>query len=371
MKDYYELLGVSKNASQEDIKKAFRKLAHQYHPDKASGNEQKFKEINEAYQVLSDEKKRSQYDRFGHAFSGAGGGGFSGAGGPFSGFGFGQEGVEFDFGDIGDLFGSMFGGGFGGGQTKTRKQKGDDIEAAINITLKQSFFGETMVVSIKTDIACEACSGGGVETGSGFKKCSTCAGQGSVREQRSSLFGVFSQVRQCEVCFGTGKIPEKPCKKCHAAGRIPSTRQVSLVIPSGIRDGQIVKVSGAGQAGFRGEPAGDLYVRIRVQKDKQFEIDGDNVIVHKEIAFSSILKGATFTISGIDGSEIPFSIPHHVDVREPIIVRGEGLYHQGILGQSRKRGDLIIIVHVKTPKKMNAKIKELADQLARELEKDE
>ncbi|MBP6855570.1 MAG: DnaJ domain-containing protein [Candidatus Pacebacteria bacterium] len=370
MKDYYELLGVPKNASSEDIKKAFRKLAHQYHPDKAHGNEQKFKEINEAYQVLSDEKKRAQYDRFGNAFSGAGGGGFSGSGGPFSGFGFGQEGVEFDFGDLGDLFGSMFGGGFGG-HAKTKKHKGNDIEATIDITLKQSFFGETITVSIKTDVSCQSCSGKGVEAGSGFKTCSVCAGNGSVREQRSSLFGIFSQVRQCETCFGTGKIPEKPCKACHATGRISSTRQIPLTIPAGIRDGQMVKVSGAGQAGFRGEPSGDLYVRIRVRADKQFEIDGDNLIVHKDISFSAVLRGATLTVSSISGSDVSFSIPPHADIHEPITIKGEGLHHQGMLGQSKKRGDMIVVLHVKTPKKMSTKAKELADQLARELEKDE
>ncbi len=374
MRDYYETLGVQKNASDEEIKKAFRKLAHQHHPDKQGGDEKKFKEINEAYQVLSDKQKRSQYDRFGHSFDSQGGFSSQGFGGqnPFGGFG--QGGVEFDFGDLGDLgdiFGSIFRGG--GGQRSSKKQsKGSDIQVEFEISLKEAFFGTSKEVEIRTNITCQKCNGAGFDKSLGTKKCRTCDGNGKVKEQVNSFFGSFVQVRDCQQCFGTGQEAVKVCDVCHGNGRVVGNRRVKIEIKPPVRAGQMIKFSGNGEAGIKGSASGDLYVKIAFLKDKVFNLSGDDLIIKKDIKLSDILNKKNIFVESISGEKIEVEIPNSFDLRDSLVFKGEGMYksNQGVFGNNLKRGDLIINFHLKTPKKMSFKIKKLADDLAQELEKD-
>jgi molecular chaperone DnaJ len=370
-KDYYEILGVPRDASEEEIKKAFRRLAHKYHPDKEGGDEKKFKEINEAYQVLSDKNKRAQYDRFGRTFGKESGfGGFSS--GPFGGFDFGNFGdfdaSQFGFDDIEDILGSFFGGGR---RKSYQKQRGNDIQVVIEITLKEAFFGTKKDISFRTFIVCPKCSGFGYDKSAGTKKCDVCRGTGEVREQRNSFFGSFVQIRECEKCFGTGQAPNKICAECGGSGRVMGTKNITIDIKPGVYSGQVIKIQNQGEAGLRGKPAGDLFVKINIAPDKNFKIDGDNLIVHKNISFSDILKGKEIEIETISGKIIKVPIPPNHDIREDIVIKGEGMNKSlGLFGKVT-RGDLIVKLHLKTPKKFSHKALKLAKELADELEKDE
>lgn len=296
-KDYYQILGIAKTASDEEIKKAYRKLAHQYHPDKASGSEQKFKEINEAYQVLSNKAKRNQYDRFGSAEQGnfgaqwggsAAGGGFSGEN-PFEGFGFDFDPEQFSgTGDFGDIMDSIF-EGMGVRPRRKTHNRGSDIETHAEITLEEAFRGVSKILHVRTFAMCETCKGKGAEAGSGFEKCTACDGQGEVREQRRTFFGAFSQVRACEKCHGAGEIPKKVCPICRGAGRVMSSRDIRIEILAGIDDGQLIKVKGMGEAGERGAESGDLYVRVRVARHPLFERRGNDLIVRRELNVLDLL----------------------------------------------------------------------------------
>lgn len=377
MKDYYEILGVSKNASEDEIKKAFRKLAHKYHPDKQGGDEKKFKEINEAYQVLSDKQKRSQYDRFGKTFE-AGGGptwggqGFGGpSGSPFGGFDFsdfsGNFAGGFGFEDLDDILGSFF----GGGRSSAREQKkGNDIQVLVELSLKEAFRGVTKDISFKTFIPCHKCRGLGYDKEVGVKKCDKCGGTGKVREQRASFFGNLVQVRECEKCFGTGQAPNKVCGECAGAGRVMGTKTINVDIKPGVYNGQMIKLSGQGETGIRGISNGDLYIKIKFIPDKVFATEGDNLVMKKEVKFSEILSGKSFAIEGIAGNTIHVEIPPHFDVTEPLVIKEEGMHKSsGLFGKS-SRGDLIIRLRTRTPKKVSGKAKKLAQDLADELEKE-
>ena len=369
MKDYYEILGVLKNASQDEIKKAFRKLAHKYHPDKSGGDEKKFKEINEAYQVLSDQNKRSQYDRFGRTFEGAQG--FGGGSNPFAGFDFsgGQFGGDFsNFGFEGfdDILGAFFGGGRSSG-----RQKGNDIQVMLDVALKEAYFGVKKDISFRTFVTCQKCDGIGYDKSAGNKKCGRCSGTGQLKERRSSFFGSFVQVKECDRCFGAGQEPNKVCNECGGAGRAIGTRSISVDVKPGVYGGQVIKIVGQGEAALRGKLSGDLYIKINLLSDKKFKLEGDNIIVEKEIKFSDVLKGKDIEIEGISGKKVKIEIPPHFDVTEPIIIRGEGMQRSsGILGKMIK-GNMVIHLKLKTPKKLSSKAKQLAEDLAKELEKDE
>lgn len=362
--NYYDILGVPKNASEDDIKKAFRRLAHEYHPDKKGGDEKKFKEVNEAYQVLSNKEKRAQYDRFGNAFSGSAGG----AGG-FGGYGQGQGPFGFDFSDIfsgfsgggfaeedlGDVFGNIF-----GGQTRSaRRRKGMDIQADIAITLEEAYKGTKKNVSFKTYVSCDTCGGVGHEKSLGTTTCDACKGSGKIRQQRNSFLGSFVQIQECEKCSGKGQIPKKICHTCKGSGRIQGTRTADIDIKAGVQSGQIVKIAGLGEAGMEGYPAGDLYVRILVQKHSRFHVEGENLITQKTVTFSDVLNGKEFEIELIDGRRITYTIPAGHNVREDIVISKEGM---------TKKGNLIIQLDMRTPKKMSAKAKKLAEELAEELD---
>jgi molecular chaperone DnaJ len=378
-KDYYHILGVAKNASDEEVKKAYRKLAHQYHHDRPGGNEQKFKEINEAYQVLSDKAKRIQYDRFGSAEpnfgagpwggtrAGQGGvnggtwGGFPG-GEPFEGFGFDPE--QFSgMGDIGDIMDSIF-EGMGVRPRRKTYERGSDIEVQVVVTLEEAFLGVSKTLQVRTQTACDACKGKGAAAGSSFEKCAACDGRGEVREQRRTFFGAFSQVRACEKCHGTGEVPKTPCPACRGAGRVASARDIKIEILSGIEDNQLIKVKGMGEAGERGAAAGDLYVRVRVARHPFFERRGNDLVVRHELNVSDLLLGKKIEVPTIEGKKITVEIPAGFNLKDYLRISREGMPRFGV-GQSMfaaNRGDLLVDFIIKAPKP-NGKLRKILEDL--------
>lgn len=358
MKDYYQILGVTKTATADEIKKAFRKLAHQHHPDKHGGDEAKFKEINEAYQILSDQKKRAQYDRFGNAEPFGGGGGFGGFPGGFPG---GAE-VHWDgmgdMGDIGDMFESIF-DGLGVRPKRPTYHRGSDIEVAETVTLEEAFAGVEKQLKFKTRLTCAACDGAGGDLKAGTKQCTTCNGRGEVREERQTFFGNFAQVRACTACQGKGTIPNKVCESCKGAGRVNGERNVGVKILTGIQDGQIIKIAGMGEAGEKGTGAGDLYIRVRVKPHDVFAREGDDLIVRKELNVYDLLLGRRISVSSISGKPIELDIPSHFNLKEYLRVKGEGMPHLG----SRGHGDLLIDFIMKAPKKVSGKEAKLLEDI--------
>lgn len=373
MKNYYDILGVTKISSEEEIKKAYRKLAHQYHPDKAGGDEAKFKEINEAYQVLSDKNKRAQYDRFGSADGPAGFGGFgggAGAGQQWNGANVNWGGMGFDpsqfgdMGDLGDIFEGIF-GGMGGAPRHKTYEKGSDLEAREEITLEEAFRGVTKVLRFRAFAQCTVCGGKGAEPGSLFEKCTTCDGRGEIREQRHTFFGNISQVKMCAKCHGVGEIPKKPCHACKGAGRMEAAREVKIDILPGIEDGQLIKVSGMGAAGERGTAAGDLYVRVRVKPHAAFERHGADLVVTRELLLTDVLLGKTLSVPSISGGTVSLEIPAHFNLKELLRIPHEGMPRFGSSSQGG-RGDLLVNFIIKAPKKPNAKAKKLLEELEKE-----
>ncbi len=377
-KDYYKILGIEKTASEDDIKRAYRKLAHQYHPDKSGGSEAKFKEINEAYQILSNKEKRSQYDGFGRTFSS--GGPSSGGDNPFGwdfrtfsqedggGFEFGfdprnfsGEGGPGGFEGLNDIFDAFF-ERMGVKKRKTYK-RGADMEVHQEISLEESFKGVSKKITVKTLKKCADCGGLGYDEKAGADKCSVCEGRGEVRESRNTFFGNFSQVRSCSKCFGTGQIPKKPCSVCAGAGRVKNERELVINILSGIGDGQIIKVSGGGEAGERGAGDGDLYVRVRVRPHQVFERHGDDLYIKKEANLLDVLLEKEIEIPNIEGGKMRAKIPSGWDLKENLKISGEGMPRLG----TRHRGDFYIVLSVKTPKKLSAKAKKLLEDLDKEI----
>lgn len=363
-KDYYKILGVDRTASEEDIKKAYRKLAHQYHPDRPGGNEQKFKEINEAYQILSNKEKRAQYDRFGRMFDGAGpfGGGFD-----FRNF---SDGFEFgfdlrhfeDLGGISDIFDAFF-DGLGVKRRKTYK-RGSDVELVEELTLEEVFRGVNKPARINMLVSCRECGGQGFDAAAGSAPCASCDGRGEIRESRNTFFGSFSQVRPCGKCFGSGQIPKKICHSCQGSGRVRGAREINLNILPGVADGQIIKLAGAGEAGERGAEAGDLYIHIKVKQHPLFERQGDDLLVNREVNILDALLGKKIEINSISGNKITIEIPPNYNLKEKLRIPGEGMPKFGGKG----RGDLYVVFDIKTPGKLSAKAKKLLDELRRELE---
>lgn len=343
MKDYYEILGVARNASREDIKKAFRKLAHKHHPDKG-GSADKFKEINEAYQILSDDKKRAEYDRYGRVFSDAGGQ----AGWDFSGFG--------DFGfDLGEIFEDFL----GFGKARPRVKRGRDISLELQINFEEAVFGTSRKVLLSKLSVCQTCKGLGASPGSKTKTCSVCQGQGQVRESRRSFLGSFTAITECQSCSGRGSVPEKKCEVCHGHGVLPRREEIEISIPHGIRSGEIIKLPGKGEAVTGGVP-GDLYVKIHVLKHSVFRREGDDLLLDLEIPFSEAILGGERSINTLDG-KMKIKIPEGIDSGESLRLKGKGVPRT-----SGDRGDLIIQVLVKTPKRLSHKAKELIQELKKE-----
>ena len=376
MKDYYEILGVSRDASPEEIKKAFYKLAHKYHPDKG-GDAEKFKEINEAYHVLSNKEKREQYNKFGRVFEGSGADFSDG----FAGFNwsdlnwqrgdfetpFGFSGNNFDLNDIiSDLFKGAT--GMGSGRTRYKQEstnkRGRNIEVSLGLNLEEAAFGAKKDVIFKTYLICEHCQGKGYEPGSKFKECPVCKGEGSIRQSRRTFFGEITQIVECPKCKGKGKIPEKPCKVCGGDGRYYGNKEIKVEIPVGIRDGETIRIKQEGEAGILGSPSGDLYIRIIIKPHPVFERQGDDLYISLPISFSEAVLGGKKEIQLLDKKNIILKIPTGTESGEIFRLRGKGIKHFNALGQ----GDLYVKVKIKTPKKVSAKAKELLEELKKELE---
>ncbi|MEX2028885.1 MAG: molecular chaperone DnaJ [Candidatus Paceibacterota bacterium] len=357
-KDYYETLGVNKNASKNEIKKAFYKMAHKYHPDKKDGNETKFKEVNEAYQVLSDDSKRSQYDQFGSAnpFSN----GYSQQSGPASGWdfsGFQGGNADFDFGNLNDIFSDFFGGGMGG--TRGQARRGRDISTEIQISFPDSIFGVTRKILITKTSNCLTCNGSGAKTGSKMETCKQCNGQGRIREAKRTILGTISSTKICETCFGVGEVPKEICDKCKGRGVLRREEEISIIIPAGIRDGEMIRMTGMGEAISKGT-TGDLYIKINVVPHPVFKRDGNNLTMNLNLKLSDALLGTEYPIQTLDG-EIKVKIPEGVSVNEILRVKG-----RGVPISKGKRGDLLIILNIKLPTKISRKSRELIEQLQKE-----
>ena len=357
MKDYYETLGVNKGASKDEIKKAFYKLAHKYHPDKKEGDEKKFKQVNEAYQVLSDDAKRSKYDQFGSA-DGADFGGFSTQGGPASGWdfsGFQNGSAEFDFGDLNDIFSDFFGGG--GGRREARR--GRDISTEVQISFSDSIFCTNRKILITKTSSCLSCHGSGAKAGAGIAACRTCNGQGKIRESKRTIFGNIASTKVCEVCLGAGEVPKEICESCKGKGVQRREEEVSIVIPAGIRDGEMIRMTGFGEAVSKGT-TGDLYIKVNVVPHAVFKRDGHDLIMNLNLKLSEALLGIEYPIQTLDG-EIKVTIPEGVSINEILRVRGKG-----VPISKSKRGDLLIKLNIKLPSKISRKSRELIEELKKE-----
>lgn len=341
-KDYYAILGVPKNASEDEIKRAFRKLAHEHHPDKG-GSEEKFKEINEAYQVLGDKEKRARYDQFGTADGPAGFGGFPGGG-----FG------NFDpsqFGDFGDIFDSFF----GGGGRRSRRAKGDDIQVDISLTFKESVFGVAKDIPLNKHSTCERCGGNGAEPGSKMKSCPTCEGKGFTISTQRTILGSVQVRTECATCHGRGEVPEKTCTTCGGEGTVRARKTIRVDIPPGVEEGTQVRVRGEGESiGDQGDP-GDLYLRIRVTEDSRFTREGSTIFSEKKIGFTQAALGDSVEVDTVDG-KVSMKIPPGTQSGDELRLRGKGVPSRG------GRGDQIVIIKVVTPTKLDRKTRDLLEE---------
>ena len=350
-RDYYEVLGVEKSASDDEIKKAYRKQAKKYHPDMNPGDkaaEAKFKEVNEAYEVLSDKEKRSRYDQFGHAGVdpnfGAGAGGYGG----------------FDMGDLGDIFGSFFGGGFGGGgfggfsgqPRPNAPQKGESLRVNLTITFEEAAFGCEKSIDLNRTEQCDTCHGSGCQPGTTADTCPECHGSGQVQIRRQTPLGVMATSTTCTKCGGTGKIIHSPCTACHGNGSIRKKSRVTVTIPAGIDDGQAIKMQGKGNAGKNGGPAGDLIVGIRVKPHNKFMREGTTVLYEQPVSFYQAAMGATLEIPTIDG-KVKYDLPAGTQTGTTFRLRGKGIPEL----HGRGRGDQYVTVTVKVPTSLNAEQK--------------
>ncbi len=367
-KDYYNILGVTKNASKEEIKKAFREKAHVFHPDKKGGDEKKFKEINEAYQILGNDDKRKQYDQFGTTFDQQGG--FGGGmnwedimrsargGGTYSNVDFG------DMGDLGDILGDLFGGGFGFGGSRNRARtqtRGRDLEINITLEFKEAVFGVKKIIESHKLVPCERCEGSGAEPGSKMVTCKTCNGQGKVRKMQRTILGNVATVATCEDCLGHGKVYEKKCSKCDGSGRIKEKKDIEIKIPEGVDDGTTLKMHGEGEAGLRGAKTGDLYIHLHVKSDHYFTRENDNILTKEEINFSTAALGGEVEVKTIDGT-VNLKIPAGTQSGKIFILRGKGVPHF----QHHGSGDHLVQIDVKTPSNLSKKQRQLLDELSQE-----
>jgi len=366
-KDYYSILGVSKSATADEIKKAFYKLAHQHHPDKKGGDEKKFKEANEAYQVLSNPEKRKQYDQFGSdfangGFNGGGAGGFSGANWQdiFRQGGFSSQ--DADFGDLGDIFGDVF-SAFGGGTRsgRGRKKRGNDIEADLTIEFREAVFGAEKSFELYKTVVCSHCHGNGAEPGTKISSCATCGGRGQVEQVQRTILGAFKTVGVCPDCGGEGKTAEKKCTRCSGHGAVKDKDLITVKVPAGIDNGQSIKITGRGEAGEKGAIAGDLYLRIKVRPDAKFKREGDNITSREFIPFSLAALGGKIDVATVDGA-VKMKIPEGTQSGKVFVLHDHGAprLHRG------GRGDQFVEVLVETPTKLSRQQKKLIEELGRE-----
>lgn len=354
--DYYNILGVDKNASDDEIKKAYRKLAHKYHPDKSGGDAEKFKEINAAYQVLSDKTKRQQYDQFGQTFDQRGGGqpggGFSGFGGfDFSGF---QQGQNFE--GFEDIFSDIFGGG--GRRTQTR---GRDIQIDAEISFEEMVSGAEREASLMKNAKCDICRGSGGEPGSREETCTVCHGSGQIRKAVRSIFGTIMQTATCNACHGTGRTFSQKCHKCKGDGRVREQQTIKIQIPAGIDDGQTISLQGHGEAGERGSANGDLYVTVHVKKHTKFTRKANDILSQEHVKFSQAVLGDKINVQTINGN-VKMKIPAGTQSGETFRIKGEGIPE---LGRSHRRGDQLVKVIVDVPKNPSRQQKKIIEELSK------
>jgi len=359
--DYYEILGVTKNASPDEIKKAFHKLAHKYHPDKG-GDEKKFKEINEAYQVLSDAKKRAQYDQFGKGFAempGAGGG--QGQNWDFN-WAWQNGNQNVDFEDLGDVFENFF--SFGGGRRASKKdlKKGKNIQIDIEINLEETLHPIEKEVTLTKMLVCNRCNGVGAEPGTKVHECVMCRGQGQVQQVKKTILGSYTTFATCPECGGEGTKPEKPCNVCKGEGRVKGTETIRFTIPAGIDDNQTLEVIGRGDAGKRQGKAGNLYVRVFVKPNPVFQRAGDDLHVTQEISYSQAILGDTVEVPTLEGTDIILTVPAGTESGKVLRISGRGIPNYSGYG----RGNLYVKLLIKTPRKLSRKQKQLLEQLKEE-----
>ncbi len=354
-RDYYEVLGVSKDASADEIKKAFRRQAVLHHPDKEGGDETKFKELNEAYEVLKDSEKRQRYDQFGHAGVGGASGG-PGAGG-FNGYNFNGQNINFDFGDmgLGDIFSSFFGGG-GGGQQRSKSRRGRDVEVAIELTFEEAVFGVTKKMKLNLESQCEHCKGSGAEPGYELKTCPTCKGSGQVVTAMRTIFGNIQQAQVCQDCKGQGKVPEKACSVCGGAGIKRKDQDLELKIPAGIDDGATIRLREHGEA-VQGGSRGDLYVHVRVKPHKKFTREGDLILSHEAVDMVTAVLGGQIKVDTVDGP-ITIKVPAGTQTGSDFKLSGHGVPRL----KSESRGAHIVTLDVEIPTKLSKRQKELLEE---------
>lgn len=349
-RDYYEVLGVARDASEADIKKAYRKMAMKHHPDRNIGDkasEEQFKEMKEAYEVLSDDRKRAAYDQFGHAGVGSMGGGGGAQG--------------FDFGDIGNIFGDIFGDIFGGGRGQSRAQRGADLGYNLDLTLEQAVHGTTVQIQVPTWTGCEECSGTGARKGTKPVDCKTCGGVGQVRMQQ----GFFTVQQACPTCRGHGKVIADPCPKCRGQGRVQERKTLSVKVPAGMDSGDRIRLSGEGEAGLHGAPAGDLYVQVRVKPHAIFTREGIDLQCEVPVSFVIAALGGEIDVPTLDG-HIKLKIPAETQSGKLFRLRGKGVQS----ARNNKLGDLFCRVVVETPVRLTREQKELLEQLNESLNKE-
>lgn len=359
--DYYKTLGIEKNASPDDIKRAFRKLAQEHHPDKG-GDPEKFKEINQAYQVLSNAEKRQQYDQYGQNFEQARSqGGFRG----FEGFGEFSNWAEATGVNFEDLFSGIFGGGGGlgdlfgmGSRGASRARRGRDLEIRLDLDFTEAVFGVKKTLQLERRVACKECSGSGAAKGSSLAACDTCGGSGRVRTVQQTVFGAFQQVRSCGRCEGAGRMPKEQCKHCRGSGTELKPDELALAIPPGIEDGMTMEVRGGGEAAGRGAPVGTLLVHLRVRPDDRFERDGDTIHSRATITAAQAALGDRIDVPTVDGT-VELKIPEGTQPGDQLRLKGKGVPHQRGFG----RGDHIVYIVVHIPKKMSRKEREGWEQL--------
>ena len=352
-RDYYEVLGIPKNASADEIKKAYRKAAVKYHPDKEGGDESKFKEASEAYEVLKDSQKRQRYDQFGHA--GVGGSSGGGGGNPFEGFGgFNGQNVQFDFGDggLGDIFGQFF----GGGSRQRAPQRGRDVEVSLQLSFEEAIFGVSEKIELDMDDECSHCKGTTVEPGYEMKTCQTCKGAGQVGRVMNTMFGQIQQNVTCETCNGRGKVPEKVCTVCHGRGTQRRKRTINLKVPAGIDDGATIRLSGNGEAIGNGQK-GDLYVHIRVKAHKHFTREGDIILSEEHVPMVDAALGTEIDVETVDGT-VRMKVPAGTQSGTDFKLSSHGVPHMN----TDKRGPHIVSILVDIPTKLSRKQREVLEE---------
>ena len=360
-RDYYEVLGLKKGASEADIKKAFRKMALKYHPDKNPGDktaEEKFKEVNEAYGILSDPEKKKMYDQFGHAGVDPNAG-FGGAGGGFGGF-------SGSYDDIFDMFGNMFGGGFGGFGGRAQRNgpmKGRDLQKAMTITFEEAAFGVKKDITVNKHVECSNCHGSGAAPGTSKQQCPKCGGSGQIHTTQRTPFGQFSNVSPCDRCGGTGEIIETPCPECGGSGHIRKNVTIQVNIPAGVDNDSIIPLRGQGEPGVNGGPAGDLYIVIRVKPHKVFKRKGSDLQLEIPISFDQAALGAEIVVPTLE-EKIKYKVPAGTQPGTRFRIKGKGVPNV----RNRRKSDLYIKVNLEVPTKLNSEQKKAVEQMSKKLD---